>query len=423
LPISFADLALRAYLVLFVIVGYLLPSHSMNTIVHVIQEIWWSIAFVVAAVGLYPMRSVVRERIRASAPLLVVLVLAVVSTLWSDDPPSTLRRAIELAGSGVLSLYCVLRVGTRAFLETLGVGIVMLSLMSVAFVILLPEHGIVAGEYGDDAWKGCFNHKNGLGQAMILGIITVGCAMKGTRGVGRWLHVAALVIFAVLLVNSRSGTSIAIGAALAIAAPIGLWIRRTRSRDLALALGLGMLLTVAGGLLSDSGRDAVFSALGKDETLTGRTGLWRLTVDAIEERPVLGYGYKAFWLTDGGGGDQIRREETWEPTQAHNGFLEVALDIGILGLACVGVFLVHGLVRATQYFWRGDDLWSAWPLLALCAFILTNLAEATMVKFFEVPWVVFVAAYVIVVGHEQIAAAEQRRSDLLAAAAGSPAGG
>ena len=45
--------------------------------------------------------------------------------------------------------------------------------------------------------------------------------------------------------------------------------------------------------------DLLFSLLGKDATLTGRTGIWSAVIDSIAKRPLLGYGYQAFWLAPG----------------------------------------------------------------------------------------------------------------------------
>ena len=80
--------------------------------------------------------------------------------------------------------------------------------------------------------------------------------------------------------------------------------------------------------------------LGKDLTLTGRTGIWSAVLDSIAKRPLLGYGYQAFWLGLEGESYRIILAVSWVLAQAQNGFLDVMLEMGTVGLAIV--LLVFG---------------------------------------------------------------------------------
>ena len=69
--------------------------------------------------------------------------------------------------------------------------------------------------------------------------------------------------------------------------------------------------------------------VGKDPTLTGRTTIWRAVVVAAMKRPLLGYGYKAFWTGLQGESGNVLMSNGWSFAQAHNGFLEVWLDCAL----------------------------------------------------------------------------------------------
>ena len=86
--------------------------------------------------------------------------------------------------------------------------------------------------------------------------------------------------------------------------------------------------------------DSLFSLLGKDVTLTGRTGIWSAVFDSIAKRPLLGYGYQAFWLGLEGESYRVILAVSWVLAQAQNGFLDVMLEMGLAGLAIV--LLVFG---------------------------------------------------------------------------------
>src|SRR5262245_58266320 len=75
--------------------------------------------------------------------------------------------------------------------------------------------------------------------------------------------------------------------------------------------------------------DLVTATLGRDTTMTGRTDLWDAVLP-LNPNPLLGAGYESFWL-----GDRLKALWTrfwWQPNQAHNGYLEVYLNLGLLGL-------------------------------------------------------------------------------------------
>jgi exopolysaccharide production protein ExoQ len=81
--------------------------------------------------------------------------------------------------------------------------------------------------------------------------------------------------------------------------------------------------------------DLLFTLLGKDSSLTGRTAIWSSVTDSIAKRPLLGYGYQAFWLALEGESYRVILAVSWVLAQAQNGFLDVMLEMGAVGLAIV----------------------------------------------------------------------------------------
>ena len=136
-----------------------------------------------------------------------------------------------------------------------------------------------------------------------------------------------------MLYLSRSATGVTVVVALVLFV-LALNDLRSRGNDALrwiLPVSLAVFTAVIGAwsLLEVSGLTRI---LGRDSSLTGRMDLWSLVVEAIGRRPWLGYGYQAFWVTPGGPADGIRMRLPFTVPHAHDGFLDVWLEIGAVGL-------------------------------------------------------------------------------------------
>jgi len=129
---------------------------------------------------------------------------------------------------------------------------------------------------------------------------------------------------------------------------------------------------------------AVLEASGRDASLTGRTGIWQ-TVLSEPINPLLGTGYTSFWL-----GERLQRIWNLYPNtpliQAHNGYIEVYLNLGVVGLALLGGVLWTGLRNARRrlvgaaHYTTGnpdDSLFRTFAIAYILAYLLYNTTEAT----------------------------------------------
>ena len=375
-----------------------------------LSEVLWAVAYAIAFGGIIAEWKTARRLLRASLPLLFIVLLAGVSLLWSEEPAITARRAFGLLGTSALALHFACRLGVRGLLESLAVAISIAAVASVPLILFVPGFGIMQAEY-PGAWQGFFAHKNGLGLSMVWGIVTIVTLADRARGFQRVLGVALLILFGVLLIGSQCTTGIAIVVLLAVIFPILSWCRARRSLKPAFfgafALAAALLTGVSAGL----GPDALYSAIGRDATLTGRTDVWGISIEAIGDRPVLGYGYKEFWNPEGSS-DRYKQVVGWEPSSSHNGFVEVALDLGLIGEAALALLLLLAVTRAFATFLRGNDRLSAWPLCAVLFVTLANLTEASFAKYQTVSWVCFLAAFFFATDAcQRFAALERKRAE------------
>ena len=122
----------------------------------------------------------------------------------------------------------------------------------------------------------------------------------------------------------------------------------------------------------------VLSFFGRDVTLTGRTGLWGGIIQSISKRPILGYGFYAFWQGLNGESANLILANHWVFGYAHNGMLEILLQLGIVGLGAFLITFFQGTKNAWICFQSGRSIGVEWYTGILFLTLLYNIDEATV---------------------------------------------
>jgi O-antigen ligase len=146
--------------------------------------------------------------------------------------------------------------------------------------------------------------------------------------------------------------------------------------------------------------------LGRDSTMTGRTDIWQAVLQAVLKRPLLGYGFAAFWLSLRGESANIILALRWAVPAAHNGFLEIWLQLGACGLLLFGVGFVKGGIVALREFRQPMFQLAAWPLAVLLLTIVYNVDESSLMQANDFLWVLYVATLVNIATHARTALAQ-----------------
>lgn len=310
-----------------------------------------------------------------SPVMLVLPALALVSALLSDAPASALPYA-AMFGLSVLVGAVLSHVATAAqVLDILWKATAILGLVGLAgYSLDLPGFRLFDGlgrtnVFGLPPFNGLFSHKTDAGRAMICGLIAL--LFLQPR---RWPLVAGLLCFLLLLSGSVGAilfglSCVAVGGALILVVPFS----RTLSALIVVLWSLALLLVLpqldlTQGLIG--GRDL--------SSLTGRTGIWMSGLDAIWDRPWLGFGYfhavespyflsRLFLLNDG----------NYLPPHFHNNFFQFLMDMGFLGLAAFVLTvctMIWRLARKSGPNGSAPDK----ALLLITMFLLANgLTEVT----------------------------------------------
>jgi O-antigen ligase len=350
------------------------------------------VAIYLGSLGLLLLRpGALWSTLRRHPATIVVIALALASSLWSVSPLVTLKRGAVLAGTALFGIYLASRFRSRELLQLLGVMLAATAVISLVQVYLGTGRGVAGGLHPGD-WFGVYGHKNTLGLHMALGtLVFVSLARDLQRK--RWLAWLGAGLCLVLLLGSRAATSIVATAAVALALPLVSVVRHRSTGHILGALGILTLLGSGAMVLSaDAGSALTF--IGKESSLSGRLPLWAVLMQQVRIHPWLGYGYGAFWPTqtawDGGPSDRVAEILGWYPWHAHNGLLNLDLELGIVG---VGVFLLGYAIAV----FRGVSLLQVspnagmWRILLLVFLLVASMSEALFLRHDDVFTVLYVA--------------------------------
>jgi len=288
--------------------------------------------------------------LRANWPIALFFVYCLVSIAWSDFPDIAFRRWVKALGDLVMVLIVLTDANPAAAIRRLlaRVGYVLVP-VSVLFIKYFPDLGR-AYEPGVGAWMpmytGVTTTKNLLG--MITLISGIGAMWRllhpargedGARHKGQVLAESVLLIMVFwLLYKADSATSLScfLMAGMLILLSSRAWFRRM---PLLIHSVVFAMVGVSSFALFSSSGGGLLGTLGRNSTLTGRTDIWDQVLK-MADSPLLGTGFESFWL-----GTRLQKIWDlwwWHPNEAHNGYIEVYLNLGWVGLFLLGIVLIAG---------------------------------------------------------------------------------
>ncbi len=316
-----------------------------------------------------------------------IVAVAFASTQWSIMPDVTIRRAVALLFTSLLGMLIAARYDWRGMVELFAATFLILAVGSIVAVIVAPSFGIHMDDVHPGAWRGLWQEKNQMGAGMAKGALA--CLSAAVLSPKRRLFWAGGAVVCSALVLLSTSTTALLAWLTVLAGGVALFgLRRGGGVTLLTvwALTIGVIMALGTVLLAP---EIILAAVGKDATLTGRTDIWVSILRRVEERPLTGYGYGAFWIDPQGPAWWVRSDIGWRSPTAHNGWLDVLVQTGWLGL---GVFAMHFAVTvgaASLRLFRGGE--ALWVLLSITLFLLFSISESTIMQQNNYNWAIYIA--------------------------------
>jgi exopolysaccharide production protein ExoQ len=285
--------------------------------------------------------------LRANGLILLFFFYCAASVLWSDYPEVSFKRFIKAITDLVMVTIVLTDPDRLAAIKRLfaRAGFLLIPL-SVLFIKYYPDMGMAyKHDWTEHVGVGLTTDKNALGvTCLIFGLgslwrfLAVYSDRHSTHRIRHLLaHVILLAMVIWLLLRADSMTAFAcfvLAGGVLVATSQFQWGRkRTTAHTL-----VAMTLTLAFfALFLDPGGGFV-KTLGKDPSLSGRTGIWKECLNAAGDS-LIGTGFESFWL-----GPRLDNfvSQHWRPNEAHNGYLEVYLNLGFLGVVLLALIIVSG---------------------------------------------------------------------------------
>jgi exopolysaccharide production protein ExoQ len=366
------------------------------------MQILWSFLYIIM-LGFY-FGSCVRplRNLCVVSPLLLMLGFVLSSALWSQDAWLTLRRSIALVLTLVFGVYFASRFKVREQFQLLAWSFFVCIVFSFFFELLglNPDEEVLG-------WYGVFGVKVELGRNMVLSALVFlfwGRVDPKHSALAR----AGFLASVVLVLLSRDMTSLVVLVFSLILLP---YLRLALRRSLLWATSGIVFMLVVGTLLmfyATTNLEKLTGWLGKDPMLTGRLPLWILSTTMALRRPWLGYGFNAFWLPDETYTQRIWHLLGWMPPQAHNGVLELWLELGIIGTGFFLAVFVYYVAKAVTFLRQSSEPAAAWPLIFLIFLFFVSLTEAEFLASNSATFILFVAVAATVSNRAKNARVESR---------------
>ncbi|HVY16469.1 MAG TPA: O-antigen ligase family protein [Rhodopila sp.] len=321
-------------------------------------------------------------------PLLYVG-LGLVSAAWSTDMGASVRTGINNACVAVAALGMVYSVPVDRIMKITVLVAVMAGLASLA--LAFTPYGYLSTAIGHTDFRGAFSYKNALAEAMTGGVLAaLYCFMAERKG--RLKYGVAIVFCIAMTVAAKSSTSLLVGLVyIAMLTVMTLYSRRGAARILCYCLIGCMLIALTVIAIAP---DILFEALGKDATLTGRTEIWPYVIPEILKKPLLGWGLNGFWLLSNPDAVEIDRALVWTVPEAHNGLLELLLQLGLVGTILVLVIMYRSFRQAKLCIRYADPYLGRTTIAFLVGLLVMAISEAillapgqiTTLQFFLCAW-------------------------------------
>ena len=354
----------------------------------ILRLVWLPVYAVIA--GLIALRPAVLVRAWPAWLILAVLVLqAFASKWWSIDPGVTQRRVIAMTISSAFAIYLGVAFTGRHLPRMLMLASLIMGLGSLVMVFVNPTIGVHQLENAG-LWRGLWYEKNQMGLVMSAGAVAAAaCLASGDQR--RLLPAITLAVCAVLVLATQSKTSL-LCLMLGVGAVGGLWaMRRGGAAFSIVAIWFGVVLTAGAAYVFITDPAMVLTALGKDPSLTGRTDIWEALMREVAERPWTGFGYQAFWGRESVPAAFIRAETQWPVPSAHNGWIDLLIQLGWPGAIAVGLTVAVATVVTLFRIPGSGAREGYWAVGYLLVFLLLSLSESVLLSHANLPWTLLLA--------------------------------
>lgn len=344
---------------------------------NVINQVLYSLLFLFSVFTLVSKKHELFNIIKREKFIFLFIAFAFLSIIWSDYSFITFKRIFRISTVSLTIISFLLHVDSaRDILKYFKYILYPYLVLTIIVVLVIP--GALDPQF--HTWRGFTSHKNTLGQIALISVFLCYIIYKvENTSYARIVASLMLILSVLILLGAFSSTSILtfvffIGMALLFSVdvffkPLGIG----RAISFIIVLSFFCIIIVIAIWLPEM-VNVIPGLFGKDTTFSGRTDLWNYLISEFPSNSILGTGYQAFWITDSKKVIVLYESFVWLPYQAHNGFIDIMIQTGIIGLGLSILAFIFYFVNF--YKIAKPHPWIIFVLITL----VTNFQESTLLR-------------------------------------------
>lgn len=332
----------------------------------------------------------VAEVLRRNSWIFVLFIYMGVSILWSDFMFVSFKRWIRAIGDIVMVMIVLSEDNpSEAIEELFRRSAYILIPISVVLIKYFRDIGVAFDDLGNEMWVGVTTHKNCLGYlACFSGFYFSWAIMNARLRKIVVIDILFLLMSIWLLTAPGSSGKISTTSVIIYICGVGLVLAlkiiKKNPRQIGKFIFLSLLITccleLSFGLI-----EIIVGASQRDMTFTGRRDLWKVLLEIGSRHPFLGVGYGNFWI--GRSPHNLWDEFIWRPTTAHNGYIDVYLQLGLVGVFLLILVILLGYRNIVKTLLSNFDF-GRFEITLLFMIVLYNMSESSVVRGGDLPWVI-----------------------------------
>lgn len=318
-------------------------------------------------------------------PIFLLPALAILSAAWAPDVSTTLRRSAAYFGTILFGFTLATRFSTAECVRLIIATLSLATFLSLVWVFIFPAYAVnqatdAIADVQVGMWRGIFGHKNSLGY--ISGLTFAFLVVYGRFVFQNWaLRYGALAVSLVCLIGAKSSNGYAIAAIIPCVVYVLSFTGRVAGQLRALVIVIMFLAFAFLALFLNDIESFLLWALDRQADFTGRVPYWNYIVQSIDqEHLLLGYGYTGFSFTLA---PVIFSVTGILMINAHNGYIEILVAFGYVGIAIFAFVFVWMLWQAWRMFLmapRHSIVLYAFPLSVIALALLSNVVESSFLS-------------------------------------------
>ena len=323
------------------------------------------------------------------------ILYSIASITWSISAYRSMHTVYIMVASSLVAAIFAIIYSEKQIFKILYLFTMASAGFSLILIIISPSLGIHQENIWYGAWHGIFRHKNDFGPIMALGNgLSLLYFARSTGKRDMVISISSYLLTLFMIVMSRCTTAVILWVILNTLSLLYFgwikWHSKLRGKNLMYLIGLSTITALVGVLALI----AVFIVTGKGLHLTGRVPLWmNLLENVVVKKPWFGYGLETLWydpvfqrwasVTSGWGNN-------FNVVNGHNGYMDILLYLGGVGLVILSVVLIQGFVRVARNAWYGRTWLDLSPLLVFVYFLVANFTIDYILEFESFHWLILV---------------------------------